>query len=358
MKSTLLLLFAALAAGCSHLDFNLSSDQPPWGESYASQDAASTRTRQARFASALAKWRTQELADEYLIGPGDVLEISVLALEEPDRISRLKRTVSRQGTVSLPWVGEVRCAGRSSLELENAVKKAYEGRYLREPQVSVLVTEYRSVPVVVTGAVGQPGLYHLRANASTVLECLALAGGLSANSGQEVLIVRAPPNGDGSVRPAPVSPAAALANGHTLSLDLRELVDRGNMTLNLRVNGGDVLIVPARVDRYVYVLGYVRSPGAYRLEPSGQLDALRAVARGGGLTSMARPANSYLVRRTRKGQTAIPVDLEEIASGELPPLYLEPGDTLVVGTSAWARMFEFLAPNVGASVSASASVAP
>jgi polysaccharide export outer membrane protein len=264
-------------------------------------------------------------------------------------------------------VGEVAAAGLSTPQLEERLKEAYGGNYLKHPQLTVNVAEYHSVPVVVTGAVEKPGLYCLTSNRSTVLECLALAGGLKSTAADELLIIRGGESPSPAVSPGGSSltqaagkagqPSAGQAQD-TVPVDLKQLVEQGNMLMNLPVKAGDVLIVPSRARRYIYVLGYVNRPGAYELDEGSQMDALRAVAMGGGLAGIARPSNSFLIRETPpRGQTAIPVDLEEVARGVLPPLRLQPGDTLVVGTTAFGRMSQFIAPSMGATFSASASVA-
>jgi protein involved in polysaccharide export with SLBB domain len=96
-------------------------------------------------------------------------------------------------------------------------------------------------------------------------------------------------------------------------IDLKHLVDDGNLLLNLEVRGGDIITVPPRSPDYVYVLGYVQRPGAYELKDGVRVDALRAVALAGGLSPAARAENSYLVRETAKGQLVVPVDLTKIA---------------------------------------------
>lgn len=367
-RAAALLLLGGVVWGCSHLDFDMDSSEPAWGEAYLEDEGAGEYLRMERLAKALATWEKErgESPADYLLGTGDVLEVSIFALEVPDQLTVLTRTVSRHGFITLPWAGNVRASGLSASQLEERVKAAYAGTYLKQPQVTVHVAGYRSAPVVVTGAVDQPGLFFLTANRSTVLECLAMAGGLTITAGEHALIVHGGnslplTSSDGSSADESARRAAAsLADPDrtTTPVDLKELIDEGNMLLNLTVRGGDVLIVPPRVNSYIYVLGYVRRPGAYRLDEASRLDALRAVALGGGLATIARPSNSFLIRQTSDRQTAIPVNLKKIARGELPPLLLEPGDTLIVGTTTFGRMTEFLAPSMGATVSASAAVSP
>ena len=127
-------------------------------------------------------------------------------------------------------------------------------------------------------------------------------------------------------------------------------MDQGNLLLNLPVCSGDVLTVPPRAKQYVYVLGYVARPGAYQLKDGVRVNALRAVALAGGLSKTARAENSFLVRETAEGQMVVSVDLTKIARGVRPPLYMEPGDTLVIGSSLIAKMTEFIRPSVGAGI--------
>ncbi len=366
MQTTGLVALAALAitaAGCSYMDFNLASRSPEWGQPGAANENGRARLRARRLAQALSAWEREGVPGpgDYRIGRADVLELSIFALETPDETGVLQRTVSEDGNVTLPLLGVFHVAGLTASECEQRIRGAYEGRYLRNAQVTVSVAQYRSAPVVVTGTVNKPGVFYLESGSSTVLEMLARAGGLSRDAGDELLIVRGTPDAPadrqaGNDGPVPAEPSARGAEG--VALDLTELIDRGNLLLNLPIRAGDIITVPPCAPQFVYLLGYVRRPGAYELTEGARVDALRAVALGGGLTSTARAQKSFLIRETPEGQNTIPVDLARLARSELPPLYLEPGDTLVVGTTTTGRLREFLAPNMGASISASASVAP
>ncbi len=333
-------IVALACVGCSYLDMGVASDQPEWDESHALAEKSAARLRSERLARVLAVARAQSIAEagDYVLGPGDVLEVGVFALEEPGTTTTLTCTVGHDGKIALPWVESVRVQGLTARQAAEAVRAAYDGKYLKNPQVTVAVTEHRSSVVIVTGAVNKPGVYPLEYNASTVLEVLALAGVAIREAGDEVLLLR---GGD-----------------EVIPIDLTELIDAANLALNLQVGDGDILIIPPQVKQYIYVLGYVRRPGVYKLENDTRVDALRAVAFGGGASATARAQNSYVIRETPVGQQTIPVDLRKIGRGKLPPFYMRPGDTLVVGTSGWARVSEFLRPSMGASVSASASVLP
>ena len=92
-------------------------------------------------------------------------------------------------------------------------------------------------------------------------------------------------------------------------------------------------------------------PGSFDISGKGNIDALKAVAMAGGLTPTARAANSWLLRQTAKGQKMVPIDLTKLARGIKPPLQMQSGDTLVVGSSAMAKLSEFIKPSVSAGAS-------
>ena len=385
----LLTFLSGAFLGCGHMEFSTPynkqllvavSDMKDSREPYAVPGKSPAQVRMERLAQTLAEWQAKagEAAD-YLIGPGDVLEVSVLALEAPGRTTVLKRVVSQEGLITLPWVGRMQASGLSAKQLEENIKAAYSEKYIKAPQVTVALNEHRSNAVVVTGAVGEPGVYYLTANKSTVLAMLAQAGGLTAGAGDELLITRVresrgenpgpgkkanssnsspdytPPKVVSEEDPLEVEIAdpqkeAPENNWEVIPLNLKELIDKGNLLLNLEVKSGDIITVPQRSIQYVCVLGYVRSPTAFELKDGVQLDALKAVAMAGGLTAASRAENSFLIRETAEGQKVIPVDLTKIVRGVRPPVYMEPGDTLVIGTDFLGRLREFIDIGVGGRV--------
>lgn len=365
----LVVISMALFVGCSHQDLARPlaryADALDTREPYVRRTSEEeTQRRAVQLMNALKVWeRARGNAERaYSVGPDDVLQITVMSLEGPGQNTILSRTVSKEGTITLPFVGEIRVAGLTCSEIQQRVVAAYAGRYLKDPQVTVAVSEYRSAPVVVTGAVTAPGVYYLRHNESTVLEVLSLAQGLSAGAGDSLVIVR---------RKDRLSPEdqQSVANGvetafsvtstnemeavEAVTVDLHRLIEEGDIRMNPTIRGGDIVTVPPRKQEWIYVLGYVQRPGAFELKGSESLDALQAVALAGGLSSAARAQNSILITQGPNGRQIVPVDLTKIARGVRPPLFLEPGDTLVVGSGFFAKIGEFV--RVGASATYSPS---
>jgi polysaccharide export outer membrane protein len=115
-----------------------------------------------------------EANQAFRIGPFDGLRVDVLGVADLSR----DMTVDASGTIALPLIGQVVAAGRTTSELSADIANRLRGRYLRDPQVTVGVSEIRSARVTVDGAVAQPGLYPVLGN-TTLVRAIATAHGLS-----------------------------------------------------------------------------------------------------------------------------------------------------------------------------------
>jgi polysaccharide biosynthesis/export protein len=122
----------------------------------------------------------------YRIGPLDVLDISVFKV--PDLSKTVQ--VGDDGQISYPLIGEVQAAGKTTHEVERDLAKRLGDKYLRSPQVSVLVREYNSQRVTVEGSVKNSGVYPMKGNTSLV-QAIAMAGGIDSTIGSgDVVIFR------------------------------------------------------------------------------------------------------------------------------------------------------------------------
>ncbi|MEW6219560.1 MAG: polysaccharide biosynthesis/export family protein [Thermodesulfobacteriota bacterium] len=159
----------------------------------------------------------------YIIGYGDVLEVVVWKNQDLSRAV----TVLPDGTISLPLLGELMAAGKTAGQL----KKEIEGQlvpYMAEPVLSVIVKEVNSFLVFVIGKVTRPGSMALHTHLN-VLQALAMAGGLNAFAkGDEIKIFRTGPGGGIQVLPFDYDTAASGEN----------------LTQNIRLERGDIIVVP------------------------------------------------------------------------------------------------------------------
>ena len=261
---------------------------------------------------ALAAGRTKAVAD-YQVGPDDLLEVTLFDIEGKDGEPRMVQArVSQSGVITLPLVGQVPVGGKSTLAAEQAVRDAYR-RFIREPQITVFVKEYRSYRVSVVGYVEKPGVIEITGQ-RTLLEVLAMAGGLNSRAGKTLQVSRL----DGERQ-------------ETLVIDLDKLSHDGDMRLNLRMLPGDVVNVPKA--GVIYVQGSVHKPGAYRLRDS--MTVTQAIAAAGGPDEkLANKGGTTLFRRTAGDKREeIPIDVSAIAAGREEDVRLSENDIVVVPMS-------------------------
>ena len=267
---------------------------------------------------------------DYRVGPEDLLEIQVFGQENLNRQVR----VNGQGIISLPLIGEIKVAGLAPQEVEMRLVEAYGSEYLRNPQVTVTVKEYRHNRVAVTGAVDKPGQYEM-IGPRTLLEMLALAGGLQdkpgAKAGDVVHIIR----GQRAAEPARVMQTAnALPfspRPETVVIDLRRLLQEGRTELNIPIRHGDVIHVPFAGN--AYVLGGVRRPGSVTVRDN--LTLTQAVALAGGLDPVLATQRVEVMRLDEQGAPiTLSAHLGKVMNREEADIPLQENDVVVVGESS------------------------
>lgn len=251
--------------------------------------------------------------DSYAIGPEDILSVAVLDLKAIGETEVLDIQVDLEGQIGMPLIGRVMAAGRTSGQLREEVTRRLSERFLQTPEVSINVKEYRSKRIAVLGAVSTPGVITLRGNETSVVEAIALAGGVTDKAGRRALLVRA---------------ATATMVSLAIEVDLEDLVD-GDVTQNFTVSPGDVLnINPA--DRF-FVTGLVSKPGEFALTRT--MTATEAIAAAGGLLTPDASPDLTVIRRF--GQPPIAVDLTLVARGVEEDPILQPSDILEVRQGFW-----------------------
>ena len=209
----------------------------------------------------------------YVLGAEDIIEVAVYGQPDLTRVV----TVLPDGTIALPLVGTIVAGGLSVDDLTRELVRAYS-LYIRNPQVSIVVKEFRKISVSVLGQVVRPGIYALRPGA-TVLEALSAAGGLTENASvTEARLVR--------------------ASGENQPLALDDLLIRQDMQYNVALQPGDTLLVPEELNSRFFVLGDVGRPGVYVLR--GDVSVLQALAMAGGpmQRGVATPTTIHIVRRS------------------------------------------------------------
>ncbi|MGC0773980.1 MAG: polysaccharide biosynthesis/export family protein [Candidatus Acidiferrum sp.] len=324
---------------------------------------------------------------DYVIGDGDLLSIEVFDVKELSRDVR----VSQTGTIGIPLVPvRLHVSGLTEVQAQQKIAEVLEADGLvSHPEVSVTVRERKSKPITVVGAVGHPLVYQADRQVS-LLEVLAEAGGLANDAGDEVIITRpvrpmsfddsepqaisladavpaksqpikaeskpaakAAPLSDSSSSgaaaeppelPAPnaaseksINTATAPSDSpavNTITVNLYQLMESGNIKDNILLQAGDVVTVPHA--GIVYVLGAVGKPGGFVLtNDREQMNTLKILALAGGFTRTAKTDHAVVIRKDAQGhQHEVQLDLKKILNRKAEDLQLQPSDILYVPDSA------------------------
>jgi polysaccharide biosynthesis/export protein len=242
------------------------------------------RAAPANQAAAVAPQR-----EGYLLGKGDVIEVSVLG--RTDYTSRVQ--VQEDGSVLLPLINSVPAAGRSLLQLREAVRAALKkGGYFADPAVNIGVVSYASRYVTVLGQVNAPGVVPID-RSYRLSEILARAGGVNSPAIDTVTLTR--------------------PSGESTDFVISEIATGGPAADPVVGDGDKLFVAPAKT---FYIYGQVNAPGTYPVDRDMTLRM--ALVRGGGLTLLGSERRVKLIR----GEKESKVKLTE---------RVQPGDVIVVG---------------------------
>lgn len=204
----------------------------------------------------------------YILGPGDVLEISVWGYPDLTR----QGAVGPDATIALPLIGSVSTAGMSVERLTELITQAY-AQYIVDPHVMVTIKEYRKLRVSVLGQVARPGGYDLPLG-TRLLDLIAAGGG---------------PTDVASLKEAQLH----RPGQRSVVVDLTRAM-AGDAAVNVPLQGGETLIIPEDLVSFVNVQGEVVKPGRYRLK--GELRVIDVLSMAGGLTARASVTQASITR--------------------------------------------------------------
>jgi polysaccharide export outer membrane protein len=244
---------------------------------------------------------------DYVVGAQDVLKVSVF--DEPQLSGTFR--VDTDGSFTYPFVGRVKAVGQTLRAIEAELAKMLGDGYVRNPQVSIEVEQFRSRSIFVVGEVRSPGRIPLSGD-MTLIEALAQAGSTTATAGSELLILHAvDPRGE-----PPQGESGAIPASRTTRVDLTDL-QSGKLASNIVLREGDTIFVP-KAERF-FVTGHVRNPGAFTWERG--ITVLQAMSLAGGLSDRGSNRGIKVIRIVGGQKKELSVKLTDL---------LEAGDTLVV----------------------------
>lgn len=239
----------------------------------------------------------------YIVGAEDVLDVQVWDNKDLNQIV----FVRPDGKTSLPLVGEIQAAGKTVQELQDYLSAMYS-KTVKGAAVTVIIREIKSRPVYFLGGFGKPGALQLLRTDLTLLQALALVGG--------------------------VTPAADADHGFVLRKDkvipvnFTKLTQKGDLTQDMKLEPGDSVVAP--LADLVYLQGEVKAPGAVKY--TQDLTVVRAIAQGGGLTPMSAGGRVDILRGKGEKKERIRVDVDKMmrAPDENLDVMLKPDDIIFV----------------------------
>ena len=243
-----------------------------------------------------------------IINNGDMLDIEVF--ESADLSTKVR--VGEDGEVLMPLAGKIHLQGLSVADASAVIRtRLMERRFVKDPKVTVNVTEYATRGVSVLGEVKKPGIYTAMGS-HRLNEYLSLAEGLTQQAGTQVSIThRASPDQPVIVR---ISSTGKTVPGSNPSIEF-----------------GDTIVVPKAGQ--VYVVGDVVRPGGYLMDHDEQLTIIQALALAQGANRTAMLKHSMIIRKTATGRTEIPVNVEKVLSMKTKDLMLVDNDILFIPVS-------------------------
>lgn len=231
---------------------------------------------------------------DYVLAAGDVVRVTVFQSPELTLETRL----SDSGVVSYPLLGSLQLAGRSVAQTERLIAEGLvSGGFLRQPQVSVQITQVRGNQVSVLGMVGRPGRFPLDQTGMRLSDLLAQAGGV-VPGGSDIVSITGSRDG----------------KPFKTQVDVAMLFTRGGQNDPVLVNGDVIYVDRAPM---VYIYGEVQRPGQVRLERDMSL--MQALAAGGGLTGRGTERGIRVHRKddTGKEQEILPSMRDRVQDGDV-----------------------------------------
>ncbi len=212
-------------------------------------------------------------AEDYQIGSGDVLSITVYGYDE----LKTKVRVSETGSIEFPLIGTVQVGGSKTSAAARKIEALLADGYIVKPQVQIYIEEFKSKKVAMLGPFNKPGLLEL-SGPTTLLELISLAGGLQhKDAGKTITVTRETADGSQQI----------------VTIDVKKLIEDGDPASNVPILGGETVAV-ANDPSVCYITGQVKNPGAYPLTKN--VNVLKIVSLAGGFTGMASESRIKIIR--------------------------------------------------------------
>lgn len=280
-------------------------------------------------------------ADEYVIGPEDIVRISFWQAPELDQ----EAAVRQDGKITISIIGEITAAGLTCRELASQIESNISLYNKKISQATVTVIGFNSQKIFVSGQVVAPGkkTFEVIPDLWTVIK--EAGGATETGDLTRVTIIRSKESG-----------------GEVITVNVLEAISRGNLENLPKLNSGDTVEIPKTAGgtlghqlaneyiggkNVIYVLGEVRTPGVQTFENGS--DLLDVIGGAGGMTAGADAEHVQIISKTGRGTSVTKVNLKKYQrDGQARRVVIKQEDTIVIGAKkssflSWTQLRDFAA---------------
>jgi len=300
----------------------LSFGQPPTPQPQGQQPPADTGQNPNQTPPTPRELPPDTIRPNYVLGPNDQILVRAPQVEE---INEKPFRIDAEGNINLPLIGKVHAAGLTQQELEAELVRRLK-EYVREPQVIIVVTQFRSEPVFFVGAFVKPGIYALQGK-RTLVEMLTQIGGLQQNASRHIKITRRAEYGTIPLPSAVEDPEKKIS---TVEISLGSLRENVNPAEDIILQPFDVISVERA--ELVYSGQIEGKVGGIELGERESISLLQALIQSGGLGREAKKSKVRILRPilNTNRRAVIEVDADKLLAGKELDFPLLPNDVVFV----------------------------
>ncbi|MCF8055330.1 MAG: SLBB domain-containing protein [Desulfocapsa sp.] len=218
-------------------------------------------------------------AEDYILGEGDVLKISVY--DNEDLLTETR--VNGNGFIVMPLIGPVKVGGLTTSAATTKLTNLLAGDYILNPQLTIFIEKFRTKKVTILGHVNNAGIVQIE-GPMTLLEVISQAGGLKEGVGDQATIKR-----------------STDSEQEVIVINIRALIEDGDLTQNIVIYEGDSIFIPK--GGTCYVTGLVGSSGAYPCSSGSTV--LKLITLAGGFTGKASQSSVRIIRLVDNEKTVL-----------------------------------------------------
>lgn len=268
--------------------------------------------------------------DSFRLGSEDIIMVTVL--DERDLSTEL--VVGPDGNISLPLIGTIQAKGKTREELRSDIENKLK-KFIKKPQVGVMVNQFNSKGYYVLGKVNNPGYYKLKSEVD-LLRALSEAGGLATDSSDS----------KNPIDIADLDGAYLARNNQVLPVNFRNLLIDGDLSHNVKIKNGDLIYVPSSFQNKVLVVGELFKPNLIRF--GSEISLTEAIGEAKGfIPETAMLQHVKLIRGPLRDPEIYNVNVKHILAGKARDIKLQRQDIVYIPATSlttWSRIMRQILP--------------